>query len=153
MALDAFKCMDEHQWSQTIPAFRTKACELATKSHMLNFCESLRGLCHEMLWLWPIEIDNAGHKKIFCPPKKRAKQKTKTITTTFGKSLFLTKYRMRYAIYIPPNAKKNLAINQTMVAHGNWQNAIALARANNSDLLRSLHCAKIVKGSTFIIFI
>ena len=31
-----------HQWSQAITAFATKACELATKSHMLNFCE---GLC------------------------------------------------------------------------------------------------------------
>ena len=39
---------------------------------------------------------------------------------TFGKSLFLTKYRMRYAIYMPPNTK-DLAINQTMVAYGNRQ--------------------------------
>ena len=31
---------------------------------------------------------------------------------TFGKSLFLTKYRMRYAICMPPNTK-DLAINQT----------------------------------------
>ena len=73
--------------------------------------------------------------KIFCPPKKRAKLKTKNITTTFGKSLFLTKYRMRYAIYMPPNTK-DLAINQTMVAYGNRQNATTFARAN--DLLRSL---------------
>ena len=75
-------------------------------------------------------------KKIFCPPKKRSKVKKK-ITTTFGKSLFLIKYRMRYAIYMPPNTK-DLAINQTMVAYGNRQNATAFARANNSDLLRSL---------------
>ena len=69
--------------------------------------------------------------------KKRAKPKTKIATTTFGKSLFLIEYRMRYAIYMPPNTK-DLAINQTMVAYGNWQNATAFARANNSDLLRSL---------------
>ena len=69
--------------------------------------------------------------------KKRAKPKTKNITTTFGKSLFLIKYRMRYVIYMLPNTK-NLAINQTMVAYGNRQNAIAFVRANNSDLLRSL---------------
>ena len=56
---------------------------------------------------------------------------------TFEKSLFLTKYRMRYAIYIPPNTK-DLAINQTMVAYGNRQNAITFARANNSDFLRTL---------------
>ena len=37
--------------------------------------------------------------------KKRAKLKTKDITTTFGKSLFLTKHRIRYAIYMPPNTK------------------------------------------------
>ena len=44
---------------------------------------------------------------------------------------------MRYAIYIPPNTK-DLAINLTMVAYGNRQNATAFARANNSDLLRAL---------------
>ena len=58
--------------------------------------------------------------------KKRAKPKTKKITTTFGKSLFLIKYRMRYAIYMPPNTK-DLAINQTTVAYGNRQNATAFA--------------------------
>ena len=69
--------------------------------------------------------------------KKRAKPKTKKITTTFGKSLFLIQYRMRYAIYMPPNTK-DLAINQAMVAYGNQQNATAFVRANNSDLLPSL---------------
>ena len=69
--------------------------------------------------------------------QKRAKLKTKKITTTFGKSVFLTKYRMRYAIYMPPNTK-DFTINQTMVAYGNWQNTTVFARANNSDLLLSL---------------
>ena len=54
------------------------------------------------------------------------------ITMTFGKLLFLTKYQVRYTIYMPPNTK-NLAINRTMVVYGNRQNAIALAQANNSD--------------------
>ena len=53
--------------------------------------------------------------------------------TTFGKSLFL----MRYAIYMPPNTK-DLAINHTTVVYRNRQNATAFARANNSNLLRSL---------------
>ena len=75
--------------------------------------------------------------KIFCPPKKRPKPKTKKITMAFAKSLFLIEYRMRYAIYIPPNTR-DLAINQTMVAYGNRQNATAFAPANNFDLLRSL---------------
>ena len=44
---------------------------------------------------------------------------------------------MRYMIYMPPNTK-DLAINQTMVAYGNRQNATAFARANNSNLLRSM---------------
>ena len=38
--------------------------------------ELLRGLCCDMLWPWPAETDNAGYKKIFCPPKKGAKLKT-----------------------------------------------------------------------------
>ena len=69
--------------------------------------------------------------------EKQQRKKQKKITTTFGKSLFLIKYRMRYAIYMPPNTK-DLPINQTMVAYGNRQNATVFARANNSDWLRSL---------------
>ena len=57
------------------------------------------------------------------------------MTTTFGKSLFSTQYRIRIAIYIPPNTK-DLAINLTMSAYGNRPNAITFARANNSDLLK-----------------
>ena len=55
-------------------------------------------------------------QKRFCLlRKKRAKAKTKKIATTFGKSLFLIKYRMHYAIYMTPNTK-DLAINQQMIA-------------------------------------
>ena len=61
----------------------------------------------------------------------------KNITTTLGKSLLLAEYRMRYSIYIPLNTK-DVAINLTMVADGNWQNAITFTRANNSDMLRAL---------------
>ena len=60
---------------QAIPTFTTKACKLATKSHMLNFCEGLRGLCRNMLWLWSIETNNSRNKKYFLVPKKRAKPK------------------------------------------------------------------------------
>ena len=105
-----------HQWSQSIPAFATKACELATKMHMFNFCETCAAICCE----WPIEIDNEGHKKDFLPfEKKRAKLKTKNIAMTFGKSLILTKYRYDH---IPPNTI-DFAVNQTMVVYGNRQNA------------------------------
>ena len=44
---------------------------------------------------------------------------------------------MRYAIYIPLNAK-DLAIELTMVACRNWQNTTKYAGANNSDLLQAL---------------
>ena len=106
-------------------------------AHVELLRELARPVPRDMLWLWSIETNNAKTKKIFCPPKKRAKLKTKKLTTIFGKSVFLIKWRRRYAIYMPPNTK-DLAINQTMVAYGNRQNATAFARANNSDLLRSL---------------
>ena len=93
--------------------------------------ELLRDLCRDMLWLWSIETNNARNKKDFLSSEK------KIMTTTFGKSIFIIKYRMRYAIYMPPDTK-DLAITQTMVAYGNRQNATAFAWANNSDLLRSL---------------
>ena len=46
-------------------------------------------------------------KKYFLSSKNRAKLKTKNITSTFGKTLFLTKYWMRYAIYMPPNKQND----------------------------------------------
>ena len=74
-----------------------------------------------------METENAVHRKDFLSSEqKRAKLKTENITTTFGKLLFPIQYRMRYAIYLPPNTK-DLATNQTMVAYGNRQNATAFA--------------------------
>ena len=37
-----------HQCSQSIPVFATKAGELATKSHMLNFCEACAAICCDL---------------------------------------------------------------------------------------------------------
>ena len=94
-------------------------------------CQACAAICRHCDLLKPTTQET---KKILCPPKKRAKLKN---ITTFRKSLFLTKYRMRYAICMPPNTK-DPATNQTMVAYGNRQNAIAFARANNFDLSRPL---------------
>ena len=58
------------------------------------------------------------NKKDFLSFKKRSKAKNKIRTTTFGKSLFLIKYWMGYAIYMPPNTK-DPATNQMVVAYGN----------------------------------
>ena len=44
---------------------------------------------------------------------------------------------MRYAIYLPLHMKDPTKAF-TMLAYGNWQNSIKIARANNSDLLRAL---------------
>ena len=68
---------------------------------------------------------------------KKSNTRNNFITTTFGKSVFITPYQMHYAIYITPNAK-DLTMDFTMLAYGNRQNAIKFARANNSNLLRAL---------------
>ena len=74
-------------------------------------------------------------KKYFLS-KKRSKAKNIKYNDDFRK-VVISKHRMRYAIYISPNTK-DLAINPPMVAYGNRQNVTALARANDSDLLRLL---------------
>ena len=102
--------MYEHQCSQTIPAFAIKACALATKSHMLNFCRGLCAICRECdLWKLITQVT----KRFSVLRKKEQCSKQRNTTTTFGKSLFLTQYRMRNAIYIPPNTKDRV-INLTM---------------------------------------
>ena len=97
--------MYDHQWSQAITAFATKACELATKSHMSNFCE---GFCRDMLWLWSIETKHARKKDFLSSREKRAKPKIKT---TFGKSLFLIKFKKQKKNFCPPK-KKSKATNK-----------------------------------------
>ena len=72
--------MYRHLCSQAISAFAIKACVLATKLHMLNF---LRGLCHDVLWLWPVGTNNAGQKKIFCSPKKKSKSQNNKYNNDF----------------------------------------------------------------------
>ena len=95
-----------HRCSQAILAFATKAGVLSTKSHMLNFCEACAAICcYCDLWE-PITQDT---KRFSVPRKKRARLKTKNITT-FGKALFVNQYWMRYVIHILPNTK-DLAIN------------------------------------------
>ena len=127
-----------HQWSQAIPAFATEPCEIATKSHMLNFYEVLRGLCRDMLWLWPMGTNNAMKQKIFFVFRKKFKvDNKKKITTTFRKSLFLIKYRMRYAIHLPSNTKTtcNKPKNGCLWKPANRNSS---AGTINSDSLRSL---------------
>ena len=41
-ALDVSRYIGINAHKQAIPTFATKACALATKSHMLNFCEVLK---------------------------------------------------------------------------------------------------------------
>ena len=58
---------------------------------------------------------------------------------------------MRYAIYIPLNAK-DLTIELAIVAYGNQGNAIKFARANHSDLLRALkHSLEVTYASKYLI--
>ena len=74
-------------------------------------------------------------EKYFCPPKRRARTTNNFKTMTFGKSLFTTQYRLRYAIYNPLNAN-DLTMDLTMLAYGNRQDAIKLSRSNNSDFCK-----------------
>ena len=123
--------MYRHHSSQVIPAFAMKACVLATKSRMLNFCDACAAICgncnlRELI----MQVT-----KTFSVCQKKQRSKQINITMTFGKSLLLT--QNQYAIYISPNTK-DLVINLTMIAFGNRKNSITFARPNNSDLLRAL---------------
>ena len=135
---DASRCMDTNDHKRSQHSLRNKSLRACNK---VAHVELLRGLARPVpRYAMTVIYRNQQRKKqqrfsVF--RKKRAKPKTKITTTTFRKSLFLIEYRMRYAIYMPPNTK-DLAMNQTMVAYGNGQNATAFARANNSELLRSL---------------
>ena len=80
-----------HHCSQAIPAFASKACELATKLHMLNFCEEMRGLCRNVWWLRPIETNNARNKKDFLCSEKKSQAKNKKDGNNFRKVIIYKK--------------------------------------------------------------
>ena len=133
MGLDDSRCMDTNDHSPHNESLRAR--------NKVAHVELLQGVARPVPQYAVTVIyrnqQRKKQKKIFLFTETKSKAKNKKITATFGKSLFLIKYRMRYAIYLPPNTK-NLAINQPMIAYGNLQNATAFARANNFDLLRSL---------------
>ena len=122
-----------HHCSQAIPAF---AISLRARNKVAHV-ELLRGLCRDMLWLWPVGTDNAGHKKIFCLPKKEQSSEQKKYNA-FRKVVISNSILDALRNLHTSKYKKKLIINMTMVAYGNRQNAITFARANNSDLFRAL---------------
>ena len=124
--------MDTNDHKRSQPSQQKPASSQQSRT-CLTFARACAAICYGC----DLQKPTTQGKKIFCPSKKKSKAKNKKIMTIFGTSLFLIEYRMRYAIYMPPNTK-DLAINQTMVAYGNRQSATAFALANNSDLLRSL---------------
>ena len=97
-------------------------------------------------------LERSLQKRFSILRKRWARPRTYFVTVTFGKSLFITQYRMRYAIYLPPIAK-DLTIDLSILVYGNRQNAMKFARANNCDLLRALkHLMETLvytKGSIF----
>ena len=113
----ASRCMDDH-------SLRNKSLRARNK---VAHVELLRGLVPRYAVTVIYKNQQRKKKRRFSVlRKKRAKPKTKELTMTFGKSLFQIEYRMRCAIYTPPNTK-DLAINQTMVAYGIRQNMTAFA--------------------------
>ena len=76
--------MYRHQCSQAISAFATNAWVLATKSHMLNIYEVMWGLFRGILWLQPMETENAVYSKDFLF-KKNSKTKELFYNNNFPK--------------------------------------------------------------------
>ena len=73
--------MYEHHCSQAISAFATKACVVATKSHMLNFCEVCAAMCCDCdLWK-PIMQET----KRFSVLRKKSKAQNKNSNRDFRK--------------------------------------------------------------------
>ena len=134
--LNALRCMNTNSHKRSQPSQQKPASSQQSRTcwTFARACEVCGAICCDCDYR---NQQRKKQKRFSVLRKKGAMPNTKKITTTFGKSLVLIQYRMRYAIYMLSNTK-DLAINQTMVAFGNRQNATAFARANNSDLLRSL---------------
>ena len=129
--------VSQTQCSQANQAFGIKACVLSWKSHMLNFSERMRGLCRDMLWLRPMETENAGCRKDFLHSGKKS----------MTKEWFHNNDFRDVAVYNSiPDALRDLHTSKCKRPHNrpydaclwNWQNAIKFAWANKSNLLRAL---------------
>ena len=55
----------------TNPSLCNKSLRARNKVAHVEFCEGIRGLCRDMLWLWPMRTDNAGHKNDYLSSEKK----------------------------------------------------------------------------------
>ena len=113
------RAMPQDVWTPMITSdhsLRNKTCDLATKSHMLNFCEAYAAICCDCDLQKPTTQDK---KRFPVLQKKRTKPK---ITTTFGKSLFLIKCKKLKRISVlrkkraKPKQKNNDGIRKVFIS-------------------------------------
>ena len=122
---DASRCMDTNDHS-----FRNKSLRAHNK---VAHVELLRGLCRDMLWLWSIETNNARNNKDFLSSEK--KEQSQKNNDDF-RNVVISDWI--------PDALRDLHVFKYKRPRNKpndrwlWKNTIAFARANNSDLLRSL---------------
>ena len=91
-----------HHCSQPIPALAIKTCVLATKSHMLNFCEACAAMCCDCDLLEPI---TQGTTRFSVLRKKKSKAKNKKCNNDFQKVVIFNSIPDALHVYIPPNTK------------------------------------------------
>ena len=116
-----------HQCSQAIPAFAIKPCVLATKSHMLNFCEACAAMCCICHLGEPI-MQKAKRFSVLRKKRPNSDFRKVVISSSIPDGL----HKILTSKYKRPRNKPNDC------AYENRQNAITFTRANNSDLLRAL---------------
>ena len=123
-----------YQRSQTIPACLHKSSKCWT---FARCCEACAAICCNMLWLQPMETENAGCRKDFLHSGKKS----------MTKEWFHNNDFRDVAVYNSiPDALRDLHTSKCKRPHNrpydaclwNWQNAIKFAWANKSNLLRAL---------------
>ena len=102
--------MSRDVWTPMITSDHSLCNKILRGRNKVAHAELLRGLARPVLrYAVTVTYKNQQRKKQkrFSVLRKKSKAKNKKIiTTSFGKSLFLIKYRMRYAIYMPPKDKR-----------------------------------------------
>ena len=105
---------------------------VATMSQMLNFCEGMRGLCRDMLWLLPSETENTVYRKDFLSfgtKRTTLEQFLKAVIYNLIPDMLRDLHTSKYKR--PPNKSDDACFC------GYQQNEMKLARASTSIFLKA----------------
>ena len=99
------------------PSLRNKSLRALNK---VAHVELLRGLCRDMLWLWPAGTDNAGHKKDFLSSEKKEQRLSAAASGWLWVQISINNYKLRLSTCWALSNSMSLRQSEKLFLLVNW---------------------------------